>query len=76
MEETASTARINFENNTRIAASLDFKNIVPTLSGLFELRKCTAKILLDGNKSFDSMEVLTEQLEYINQNIKAVLGMP
>lgn len=73
MSETAT--RMQFHNNLTTAASFDAEQAILSLTQLFGYRQRVAQEILKGMYNEEDQKALDEQFEYLNTNIKKVLGI-
>lgn len=66
--------RERFQINLAMAASFDANNTYPSLFSLLGYRKAVAERMMK-EPNPETLAVLYEQYEYVNNNIKQLLGL-
>lgn len=74
--ETSKTSSVVEElENVRIAATINCGYIAPSLFQLIGYRQYVAKMILSGNNSHEINVTLFSEYDYIDSNIKKILGI-
>jgi hypothetical protein len=72
---SATVERMQLHENLTRAASIDTENIMVSLAQLLGYRQRVAQEILKGGYNEENQRALDEQFEYLNTNIKKVLGL-
>lgn len=72
--EQQSNLQVQRLRNLQISASLETANVIAPLFRLLELRKQTARVFCETDR-LDHKDLVEQQIEMINHNIKELLGI-